>query len=200
MSQPTGPSSRSKSSPARERFDFTRGHRRRSQLPSPSMAMWRCPHCATPQAETSRCWVCKRSSTSCATCRNYRVSVAPGIGYCGLDRRRLPLVGNELRPCWEAAAERVHVEAAPPSTAPHAGSGVPSGDDRPRLDFVPVGEAPRETLDAATTGSHDRKRRSPTSPRLSPPPAKVPVVGVATRIGLWDETGVAGPGPPGGPT
>ena len=34
------------------------------------MPMWRCPHCGTPQTETSRCWVCKRSSTSCGTCRH----------------------------------------------------------------------------------------------------------------------------------
>jgi len=65
--------------------------------------MWRCPHCATPQPEAARCWVCKQSSTSCGTCRNFRSSVAAQIGYCGLDRRRLPLHGDEIRPCWEAA-------------------------------------------------------------------------------------------------
>ena len=42
----------------------------------PAMPMWRCPHCGTPQAETARCWVCRRSSTSCGTCRHYRRSVA----------------------------------------------------------------------------------------------------------------------------
>ena len=30
-----------------------------------AMPMWRCPHCGTPQAETARCWVCRRSSTAC---------------------------------------------------------------------------------------------------------------------------------------
>jgi hypothetical protein len=24
------------------------------------------------------------------------------MGYCGLDSRRQPLVGDEIRPCWEA--------------------------------------------------------------------------------------------------
>ena len=24
------------------------------------------------------------------------------MGYCGLDRRRQPLVGDEIRPCWDA--------------------------------------------------------------------------------------------------
>ena len=58
--------------------------------------MWRCPHCGTPQAETARCWVCRRSSTACGTCRNYRRSVAGSLGYCGLDRRRQPLAGDEI--------------------------------------------------------------------------------------------------------
>jgi hypothetical protein len=65
------------------------------------MQLWRCPHCGTPQAETARCWVCRRSSTSCATCRNFRGSVAAGVGYCGLDRARAPLNGDEIRACWE---------------------------------------------------------------------------------------------------
>ena len=65
------------------------------------MPLWRCPHCGTPQAETARCWVCHRSSTSCRTCRNFRPSVANGLGYCGLDRARRPLFGDELMACWE---------------------------------------------------------------------------------------------------
>lgn len=65
--------------------------------------MWRCPHCATPQAETARCWVCHRSSTACGACRHFRRSVAAQLGYCGLDPKRAPLTGDEIRPCWEAA-------------------------------------------------------------------------------------------------
>ncbi|MEO8438186.1 MAG: hypothetical protein ABI562_06970 [Chloroflexota bacterium] len=67
------------------------------------MPMWRCPHCGTPQAETARCWVCRRSSTACATCQNFRRSVAAQLGYCGLDLKRLPLRGDEIRGCWEPA-------------------------------------------------------------------------------------------------
>ena len=66
--------------------------------------MWRCPHCGTPQAETARCWVCHRSSTSCATCRHFRHSVVANVGYCGLDRRRSPLRGDEVRACWDGVA------------------------------------------------------------------------------------------------
>lgn len=68
------------------------------------MPSWRCPHCSTPQPEASRCWVCHRSSTSCGTCRNFRGSVAARFGFCGLDRHRLPLNGDEVRACWEDGA------------------------------------------------------------------------------------------------
>ena len=71
------------------------------------MPSWRCPHCSTPQPEASRCWVCHRSSTSCATCRHFRTSVAARVGFCGLDRRRLPLIGDEVRSCWEDGAAPV---------------------------------------------------------------------------------------------
>ena len=111
--------------------------------------MWRCPHCGTPQAETARCWVCRRSSTACGTCRHFRGSVAANLGYCGLDRRRQPLIGDEIRACWEArpaaagaemtrsidpAAARderarrldfVEVRADGPSLADHTGAALP---------------------------------------------------------------------------
>jgi hypothetical protein len=76
------------------------------------MPSWRCPHCSTPQPEASRCWVCHRSSTSCGTCRHFRGSVAARVGFCGLDRRRKPLQGDEVRSCWEDGAV-----AAPPDPA-----------------------------------------------------------------------------------
>jgi hypothetical protein len=79
--------------------------------------MWRCPHCGTPQAETARCWVCRRSSTACGSCRHFRRAVAGGLGYCGLDRRRSPLVGDEIRACWEAAATSTEPPAGPPPAA-----------------------------------------------------------------------------------
>jgi hypothetical protein len=71
------------------------------------MASWRCPHCGSPQLETARCWVCRRSTTSCASCRHFRISVAGRLGYCAQDKRRTPLTGEEERACWE----RTSVEA-----------------------------------------------------------------------------------------
>ncbi len=35
------------------------------------------------------------------------------IGFCGLDRARLPLTGEEERACWEGAASEVVEEPAP---------------------------------------------------------------------------------------
>jgi len=80
--------------------------------------MWRCPHCGTPQAETARCWVCRRSSTTCSTCSHFRRSLAAGVGTCGLDPKRRPLTGRELRGCWTdrvvaGPAERPETERPP---------------------------------------------------------------------------------------
>src|SRR4051795_4091859 len=99
------------------------------------MATWRCPHCGTPQPETSRCWVCRRSSTTCSTCRHFRQSLAPQVGYCGLDARRLPLRGDELRGCWterpaaEAAGEPTSLEPIRP-TARQRPAGRPTEHER----------------------------------------------------------------------
>jgi hypothetical protein len=89
---------------------------------------WRCPHCGTPQADGGRCWVCHRSATSCGTCRHFRRAVAGQLGYCGLDPRRQPLNGDEVRGCWEANPQ-------PASTVTPAG-----GDHHTGLDFVSLEE------------------------------------------------------------
>ena len=108
------------------------------------MPLWRCPHCGTPQAETARCWVCHRSSTSCGTCRNFRASVAAGVGYCGLDRKRLPLRGDEIRVCWEDARG-----AAQPQPTDDASDWLP--DPEP---VEPPPDAPVALPVLAPTGGH----------------------------------------------
>jgi hypothetical protein len=50
----------------------------------------------------------------CGACRHFRRAVAGQLGYCGLDRQRQPLTGDEIRPCWEAAdATSINVPALP---------------------------------------------------------------------------------------
>lgn len=80
------------------------------------MPYWHCPHCGTPQPEAARCWVCRRSSTTCGTCRNYRRGVAGQLGYCGLDRRRVALQGDEIRGCWEGVTDVAVPPARPVTT------------------------------------------------------------------------------------
>jgi hypothetical protein len=122
------------------------------------MPMWRCPHCGTPQAETARCWVCHRSTTACATCRHFRRSVAAQLGYCGLDRQRRPLRGDEIRGCWEAAIAPLEAATTPIHRTPAAAPDIEL-DRTPvrRLEFVEVG-----TTAPATTSTG---RRAPTPAR-----------------------------------
>jgi hypothetical protein len=68
------------------------------------MATWRCPNCGTLQSDSSRCFLCERSATSCGTCVMFRASLLGGVGYCALDRRREALSGSERRSCWTATA------------------------------------------------------------------------------------------------
>ena len=133
------------------------------------LEMWHCPHCGAPQAETARCWVCRRSSTTCSTCRHFRASLATDLNYCALDRRRRPLTGLELRGCWEerpgglvAAARRT---ATTPDPAVRHGAGA-GPDSAPSRGFVPVEDV--------------RLRRSsapapPVAPPVASPPMDPPV-------------------------
>ena len=41
--------------------------------------------------------------------------MAGGLGFCALDRRRDPLVGDEIRGCWEAAEVVVENGGEPPA-------------------------------------------------------------------------------------
>ena len=93
------------------------------------MASWRCPHCDAPQSETERCWVCGRSTRSCATCRQFRRAVAAQIGYCALGKARSPLAGDEERVCWEEPSS----ELAGPGRPTRRATVKPSDPGRPGL-------------------------------------------------------------------
>ena len=80
------------------------------------MSAWRCPNCGTLQAESHSCFLCGRSSTSCATCVNYRQSLVGGVGYCALDKKRQPLSGAEQRTCWTGDVVVANAPVAPEGT------------------------------------------------------------------------------------
>jgi hypothetical protein len=72
--------------------------------------------------------------------------VAGQLGYCGLDRRRQPLTGEEIRGCWDARPSVLDGTSVPLSIA---AADLPEGAPRP-LDFVEVGTTPpNEGGDAA---------------------------------------------------
>jgi hypothetical protein len=112
------------------------------------MPIWRCPHCGTPQAESARCWVCHRSTTSCATCLHFRRGIAGGLGLCGLDPRRSALDGSEIRACW-AAPDPV-AELGPRAAMPVA-TATPDPEAAPHRTFVPVDEVERTRAARETT-------------------------------------------------
>jgi hypothetical protein len=122
------------------------------------MPSWRCPHCSTPQQEASRCWVCHRSSTSCGTCRHFRGSVAARVGYCGLDRRHEPLLGDEVRACWVDGA----VPAPPDPVTPgllDLLTVAPLGGPPPGRDAVEPGSMPSTPLRPVATAAASGSRR-----------------------------------------
>lgn len=129
-----------------------------------AMPTWRCPHCGTPQAETARCWVCRRSSTACATCRHFRRAVAAGLGYCALDRRRAPLDGTAIRACWDAGP------AVTPDQ-PADGRSVGARDARIAAPADDRGRAPTGALDFVEVGTEGRGDAPPGTDRPDVQPA-----------------------------
>jgi hypothetical protein len=78
--------------------------------------------------------------------------VAAGVGYCGLDRTRLPLRGDEIRACWED---------------PQAGARQPAGDEA--ADWLPDPDPTADPTPPAQTlpvVSSSRAAASPGHARL----------------------------------
>jgi hypothetical protein len=150
--------------------------------------MWRCPHCGTPQAETARCWVCHRSSTACATCQNFRRSIAAQLGYCGLDRERRPLQGNEIRACWEASALPIEVDTAPMRRwAPAPADDIELGTSVRKLEFVEVASA--SATPKRARGKRPSAREAQRDTEITPDTA-LPVDPGEPRWSLWGDAEV----------
>ena len=146
------------------------------------MPMWRCPHCGTPQAETARCWVCRRSSTACATCQNFRRSVAAQLGYCGLDRERRPLRGDEIRACWDASTVQIEVDPVNPARpVPLPLHPADAGTPVRKLEFVEV--------NAELVKASRQSRASAPEPVMAPAPS-VSLDPGEPRWSLWGDAEV----------
>ncbi len=131
------------------------------------MPLWRCPHCATPQPESSRCWLCKRSTTTCAACRHYRRGVAGGLGLCGKNPRRLALRGTEVLPCWEALVTAEDLTSIREPGAALRGRGAPAADERPPRTFVQVDELRVTAADDRAAPAGQPLPPAPGTPRWS---------------------------------
>jgi hypothetical protein len=64
--------------------------------------VWTCPSCGAIQEESRACWVCATPTTGCGTCRHVRRSVAGRLSFCGIDRRRRPVLEESVEACWTA--------------------------------------------------------------------------------------------------
>ncbi len=117
------------------------------------MATWRCPHCGTAQAETTRCWACSRTPATCGTCRSYRRGVDGRTGWCAEDRRRRIVAADAVEPCWgapEAAAAQGGLFAGLVIADPGSG-GPPVTDPDPLPSRTWIAPIPMRV--AATVGT-----------------------------------------------
>jgi hypothetical protein len=84
--------------------------------------------------------------------------VAAQLGYCGLDRQRRPLNGDEIRGCWEAAATTPEtIETARTRPRPATVDLDLGRTPVRRLEFVEVGASLEEEPE------HRLRRRKPTT-------------------------------------
>lgn len=70
------------------------------------------------------------------------------MGYCGLDRKREPLAGDEIRACWEPGPDGAHHTVIAPLTVAHAADHAAArGRAEPR-EFIEI-EGAGDLTDAA---------------------------------------------------
>jgi hypothetical protein len=104
--------------------------------------------------------------------------VAGSLGYCGLDRRRQALVGDEIRPCWEAWPAGADPTVTPPLMIVSAAEVGTAPVRAERLEFVEVRARPTAgTVPVAT------------EPAASPPGSIPPSIAPRDQPGwsLWGD-------------
>jgi hypothetical protein len=96
------------------------------------------------------------------------------MGYCGLDRRRAPLLGDEIRACWEGGP----FSMAPTIPAARARLAVIDGAPVRQIEFVEVTAGPTGTLaDLASADAADLAAAEPVAPITPDEP----------RWSLWED-------------
>jgi hypothetical protein len=117
--------------------------------------------------------------------------VAAQLGYCGLDRERRPLRGDEIRACWEAST--VPIEVAPTPGEHRTTAPLHVVEDRTpvrKLEFVEVGPArpaaPRRRRPVADPGG---EAAADLETGISPEPL-VPMTSGESRWSLWSDAEV----------
>ena len=103
--------------------------------------------------------------------------MAAQLGYCGLDRRRLPLSGLELRGCWEPGPARSADALPAAATAPD--SDEPASPALRLRDFVPV-----ELVRHGHVTVRPRRAAVPPSRALSAVPAALEVSATTVTAAL----------------
>lgn len=112
--------------------------------------------------------------------------MAGSLGYCGLDRRRQPLAGDEIRECWEAGAGGDDLMLAAVATKTALEEAGASGPAAP-LEFIevhgPLASEPLVADPEPATKSVDLTGPSPDAPAFVPPPGPPPEPGWS----LWGD-------------
>jgi hypothetical protein len=92
--------------------------------------------------------------------------VAAQLGYCGLDRQRRPLRGDEIRECWEAIDVAGAAAPARPTLGPAAGWALEPGDDRTPVRL-------RDFIEVRAESARDPGRKA----KETPTPESTPMLG-----------------------
>jgi hypothetical protein len=115
--------------------------------------------------------------------------VAAQLGYCGLDRQRRPLSGDEIRACWEGGPAPAELPAAGLPNRPRP-TDLPGDDRTPvrKLEFVEVHSSrPAASATTAKAGVAD----SDLGPNLglddAPDQPSVTVGAIGPAWSLWGE-------------
>ncbi len=100
------------------------------------------------------------------------------MGYCGLDRQRKPLSGDEIRACWESGPDSV--EAAPTASARRSAP-VSVRTPVPRREFIEV---------LSSTGPVPNRATLPTDHADPSVDVESAPVAVVPRWSLWEDAEV----------